>query len=153
MAISTQANQIALRKAANFMRANANGANDMIFKGFKMGLNQSNVTDDLQFVSFANLTGDTVIADAASQIYAIFLKKQATATDAYFKVVNHATVAAGSTFHICIALLESGDQCLLLFPNGLPMATGITLCSSTTDTGTTDSTSGDGPDGFFLIGA
>lgn len=112
---------------------------------------QGNV--DLEFVAIADLTGDAVVADVACQIYAIFLKKQATATDAFFKAVDHATVAAGTTFFLCVELAESGEQVLLLFPGGLPQATGVTLVSSTTDTGSTDSTAGDGPNGFVILGA
>lgn len=108
---------------------------------------------DLQFVAFANLTGDTVVADAACQLYAIFAKKQATATDAFLKAVDHATTAAGTTFFLCVELAEASEQVLLIFPGGIPQASGITLVSSTTDTGGTDSTSGDGPDGFCIIGS
>jgi hypothetical protein len=107
----------------------------------------------LQFVAFSDLTGDTVIADAACQLYAIVAKKQATATDAFLKAVDHATTAAGSTFFLCVELADSAEQIALVFPNGIPQSAGITLVSSTTDTGTTDTTTGDGPNGFCIIGA
>lgn len=108
---------------------------------------------NLQFVAFSDLTGDTVIADAACQVYAIFAKKRATATDAFMKAVDHATTAAGSTFFLCLELAEASEQVLLIFPGGIPQSAGMTMVSSTTDAGTTDSTSGDGPDGFVILGS
>jgi len=153
MALSTQTQQIALRKASQFIRAKANGAMDLLWKGFTMGLNQENITGDLEFKAFGDLTGDSVIANVACKVYAIYLKKQATGTDAYFKAVNHATVAAGTTFEICVGLPGSGDEVLLCFPKGIAFGTGVTLVSSTTDVGGSDTSTGDGPDGFFVIGA
>lgn len=151
MALSTQASIIVKRKVAAFLR-NCGGGLGLINKGFWMGLNQDGIEVDMQLVPFGNLTGDTVVADAACKVYAVYLKKQATATDAYFKMVNHATTAAGTTFELALGLPGSGDECMLLFPKGIAYGTGITLVSSTTDAGGTDSTSGDGPDGFVLIG-
>jgi hypothetical protein len=44
-------------------------------------------------------------------------------------------------------------KCALVFPKGRLQTTGLTIASQTTAAGNTDSTSGDGPNGFFLIGA
>lgn len=155
MAISTEGIVNAKRKAYSYLSSGTKGnpfALAQIEQLFKY-LAGHGANPDLQFVPFSNLTGDTVIADAASKIYAIFVKKQNTGTDAYFKAVNHASTAAGTTFEICIGLNLGNDVAVLIFPRGLVMGTGITLVSSTTDVGNTDSSSGDGPDGFFLIGA
>ncbi len=152
MALSTQSIHLVKAKAAAFLR-NCGGGIGLINKGFWMGLNQDGIQVNLELKPFGNLTGDTVIADVACKVYAIYLKKQANGTDAYFKAVNHATVAAGSTFELSLGLPNSGDEVLLLFPKGIAFSTGITIVSSTTDAGITDSTSGDGPGGFFIIGA
>lgn len=131
----------------------ANKANREAFRALKAYLSQEQRNPNLQFVAFADLTGDTVIADAATQVYGIFLKKRATATDAFFKAVDHATTAAGTTFYLCVELANASEQLALIFPGGIPQSAGTTIVSSTTDTGGTDSTSGDGPDGFFVLGA
>jgi poly-gamma-glutamate capsule biosynthesis protein CapA/YwtB (metallophosphatase superfamily) len=108
----------------------------------------------LQFGAISDLTDAAVVADAACQIYAIYLKKQATATDAYAKFVNHASAGDGSTHALSIALFESGDEVLLVFPTGMPMSAGIVATSTTTGAaGTTDTTTGDGPNGFVVFGA
>lgn len=151
MALSTQAQVLVKKKAANFLR-NCSGSVGLLAKAFWMGLNQDNVQADLQIVAFGNLTGDTVVADAACKIYAIYLKKQNTATDCFFKLVDHATTAAGTTFAICQEFKIANDEAFLVYPAGITMSNGATLVSSTTDTGGTDSTSGDGPNGFVIIG-
>lgn len=152
MALSTQANQLVKAKAGKALR-NAGSAIQLLNKAFWMGLNQEGTTKDLQIVQASNVTSQTVIADTACRLVAVYAKKQATATAAFLKAVNHATTAAGSTFNLCIDLPASGDEVLLTFPKGLAFSNGITICSSTTDAGTTNSTSGDGPDVFFIISA
>lgn len=111
---------------------------------------------DLQFVAFSDLQGDTVIADVACTFFYAFAKKQATATDAYFKTADHATVcgaANGASMQDSIYMPDSSGECALVFPKGRLQTTGITIASQTTAAGNTDSTSGDGPNGFFIIGA
>jgi hypothetical protein len=154
MALSLEnANLVWQRAQTALDSLGANKANREAFRVLKAYLAQEKRNPTLQFVAFADLTGDTVIADVATQVYGIFAKKRATATDAFFKAVDHATTAAGTTFYLCLELAEASEQVALIFPSGLPQASGTTIVSSTTDTGATDSTSGDGPDGFFIIGA
>lgn len=111
---------------------------------------------DLQFVAFSDLQGDTVIADVACTFFYAFAKKQATATDAYFKTADHASVcgaANGASMQDSIYMPDSSGECALVFPKGRLQTTGITIASQTTAAGNTDSTAGDGPNGFFIIGA
>ncbi len=157
MAISTQDINLVKRKVFAFLengttRGRGNVFAREQFKALFSYFSQHGSNPNLQFVTFADLTGDTVIADAAHKLYAVFVKKQNTGTDAFVKGVDHATVAAGTTFAFCIELNLGNDVACLIFPAGLAMATGLTLVSSTTDTGGTDSTSGDGPNGFILLG-
>lgn len=154
MALSTENANLVWQKAKAAM--DSLGAKPSLvdaLKTLKTQLSTVGGNPDLQFVAFADLTGDTVIADAACQLYAIFAKKQATATDAFLKAVDHASTAAGTTFFLCVELAEASEQILLIFPGGIPQSAGITLVSSTTDTGGTDTTTGDGPNGFCIIGA
>ena len=48
-------------------------------------------------------------------------------------------------------LNASGEEFLLTYPDGWAQGTGFSCSSQTTSAGDTDSTSGDGPDGFVLI--
>src|SRR5512146_2964982 len=67
-----------------------------IFRALKAYLAQLKKDPNLQFVAFSDLTTDTAIADAACTFYAIYAKKQATATAAYLKVNDSATTAGGA---------------------------------------------------------
>lgn len=157
MPLSTQANQIALRKAANAVRAKGNGAIDQLFKGFKMGLNAENITGDLQLVQFANLTVDVVVADAACKVYAIYLKKQDNGTDAFYNVFDDATNdATAADAMISLGLLAGLDEVFWACPRGLAFGTGIVHGSYTAlagYNGTTATTTAQGPDGWILFGA
>jgi hypothetical protein len=155
MSLSTQDINLVKRKVFGYLKSGTKGdvfavqAIDQLFRY----LSGHGSNPDLQFVAFSDLTGDTVIADAACKIYAIFMKKQATATDAFAKFVDHASTAAGTTFALCIELNDTNDRVLLIYPRGLAMSAGVTAVSSTTDVGGTDSTAGDGPNGFVVIGS
>ena len=151
MALSLE-NALAVKQQASSWAGVGPGP-QMQLKAFWMYHAQHGKNKDLDFIGLADLTGDTVVADAACQLYVVYLKKQATATDAFAKFVDHATTAAGSTFFLCAELAEASEEVMLVFPNGIPQASGITAVSSTTDTGTTDTTSGDGPNGYCIIGA
>lgn len=159
MAISVENILNVRRKAFNYLsngsNAGAQVSDPVVFRQMRelfSYLSDHGNNPDLQFVPFADLTGDTVIADAACKVYAIYAKKRNTATDAFFKAVDHASTAAGTTFFLCSELNVGRDVFLALYPKGLAQANGVTLVSSTTDTGNTDTTSGDGPDGFVIIG-
>lgn len=111
---------------------------------------------NLQFVAFADLQGDTVICSDPCTFYFAYGKKQATATDAYFKTADHATVcgaANGGSMQDSIYMPDSAGECSLTFPKGRIQVTGLTIASQTSAAGNTDSTAGDGPNGFFIIGA
>lgn len=112
---------------------------------------------DLQFVPIADLTADVPAADVPCKVYAIFLKKQATGTDAYYKAFNDAaTDSSAEDALIVVGLTEASEQVLVEAPAGKPFSAGLTHGSFTAATGaagTTASTSGDGPNGFVILGA
>ena len=114
-------------------------------------LAQSNGSPDLQVVPFTYLTGtDTVIANAPCKLYAILLKK-ATATAAYFKGSDHASVSSSTAPEIEFRQnAVQVDQ--MFFPKGLAMANGFTVSSDTTSDGNTTSAAGDGAAGVVVLG-
>lgn len=113
------------------------------------------IGSNLDIVAFSNLTGDTVIADAACTFYASFAKKQATATAAYFKINDHATTAGGASganMTDCQELNAASQAAVYVNPDGRAMASGISIASETTGAGGADTSTGDGPNGFIILG-
>lgn len=111
----------------------------------------------LQFVTFTDVTGDqaTALTTGGATLYAIYLRKRNTATDAFFKWADHGTTcggANGANMQGCVPLLVGKDEVVLTFTPGHILATGLTVAAETTAAGGTDTTSGDGPDGFAIIG-
>jgi hypothetical protein len=127
------------------------------FRALKAHLSQVKRNPDLTFVAISDLTADVVAADAACKVYGIFLKKQATATDAFYKLFDDAaTDSSAEDAVLGIRLVDSGDQVHIAYPAGLAMAAGAVHGSFTAmagAAGTTASTTGDGPNGFLLLGA
>ena len=125
-----------------------------LFRSFCSFLMQQRAQVELQLISIADLTDDVNSIDGAVRVYAIYLKKQATATDAFFRLFDDATNSGTTTdLKVVLPLLEASKESLAFFPDGIPLAAGIVMTSQTTGDGTTDSTTGDGPNGFMLIGA
>jgi hypothetical protein len=149
LVLTKQRTEISLRNANPFAQA--------AFRAFITWMAGHKPGVQLQKIDFANLTADTNPLDGAIQIYAVYAKKQATGTDAFYNAFNDATddsTAADAAFSL--GLFESGDEVVLFYPNGLPFSAGLVHGSYTTlagFNGTTPSTSGDGPDGFLLVGA
>jgi len=114
----------------------------------------------LQYLSFsdvANVDVATVpeLSTGGCTVYAIFAKKQNTATDAYFKVNDSATAAGGASganVKVTVPLLVGKDEVALIFQPGLIFATGVRVASETTAAGGTPTTTGDGPNGFLIVG-
>lgn len=112
---------------------------------------------DLQFVNL-DYTGnaDQVIADVPCRLYALYLKKPAASTTAaWVKISDHATVAAASgdlVVPLVAAVAAKKEHCLV-FPDGLPLATGATTASHTAVDGNTDSADADSCAGFAIVGA
>lgn len=134
----------------------ANGAIREQFRQLKAYLSQVKRNPQLQFVPFSNLTGDTAIADAACTFYAAFVKKQATSTAAYFKINDSAATAGGANGADQTDVVElnaASQQAALVHPAGRAQGSGIAVASQTNAAGNTDSTSGDGPNGFIILGA
>lgn len=112
----------------------------------------------LQYQSFTNVTSavNVGVSTGGATLWALFVKKQNTATAAYFRyndTNNTVGGASGANMIGVIPMANAGDEVLTVFtPNGYALTTGLGVESATTAAGGTDSTSGDGPNGFAIFG-
>lgn len=152
MAISTKDPVLIWRQVRGLVRGAMKPQSQLVAEALFTYLAQQGSNPDLQFVPFDYLTGsNTVIADAACKIYAIFLKK-ATTTAAWFKGSDSASTGSSTAAEV-MTKLASVCEAQLLYPNGLAMANGFTVISNTTASGNTTTAAGDGAKGFVLLGA
>lgn len=129
----------------------------LFFKALKTWLSTQKGNPRLQFLPFSNVTVDqiTAVDSGGGTLYAAYAKKRNTATDAFFKINDSATLAgaaSGANITIAAPLLVGGDELLMAFYPGIIFATGFVVASETTAAGGADTVSGDGPDGFLIIG-
>lgn len=113
---------------------------------------------DLQFIPIADAdvtgTDGVVSLDVPATVYVAYIKKGSTATDSYFKLFDDITDDSTTTdARLSLGLLEANESHIVVYPQGLTMATGIVSTSHTNSAGTTDSTAGDSGNGFLIIGA
>ena len=155
MALTTIDQNLVKQKSLNSIR-HAGGSAVLALKAFWMGRNQDGLNGKLYFLSFADLQGHAVVSDAAAKVHFVYLKKQATATDAYYKIfANTADDATAADAVLGMPLTGSGDEQVFSSVKGADCAGGVVHSSWTTFLGynaTTNSTSGDGPDGFIILG-
>lgn len=129
------------------------------FGAFKRYLASQGGNPDLQFIPFAGASiddaGGQVLADAACKLYGWYGKKPDAATDAYLVLLDDATDDAGGATdaRVSAGFLVAKQANFGIYPNGLPMAAGVVAKSYTDYDGVTDSTAGDAPNGFVIIGA
>jgi hypothetical protein len=128
----------------------------MMFRAMKSWCMQNLRGINLQLLDIADLTGFTNPLDGVIRVYAVYVKKQATGTDSFFKIFDNATNdATAADARVDIALLDANQENILIFPDGLALASGVVLGAYTAFIGanaTTASTAGDGPNGFMLVG-
>lgn len=112
----------------------------------------------LQFVTFDQTdNAETVIADVACKIYAIYFKKPAASTTAaWLKLTDEASAGneahADISFKLAAAVGAPKEFCVV-FHDGFSMATGVMLVSHTANDGNTDSNDADAVAGFVIVGA
>lgn len=120
---------------------------------------------DLQFIPFDGAdiddAGGKVLADAACTLYVVYgvkgtmdQKTDGTATDSYLVFFDDATddAGAGTDGRLVIPFMVAGEQHLWASPTGIVCATGVVGKAYTDFDGTTDSSAGDAPNGFVIIG-
>lgn len=158
MALSLQSGVLTWQKVRQAL-TDANPAAAGAFKALREWLVSQNGNPDLQFIAFAGADVDDaagkVLADAACQLYGWYGKKTATATDSYLVLLDDATDDAGGATdaRVSVGFLVASEPQFGIYPNGLPMATGVVGKTYTDYDGVTDSTAGDSPNGFIIIGA
>lgn len=109
---------------------------------------------DLQIVPFATLSsGSTVIADAACKLVGLYVKKPTGSTTSAFVKGTDDEATASATAPAVSVELRTNQEEFIIFPDGLPMASGLALRSDTTAAGSTGSSAADQPSGFALIAA
>ncbi len=151
MALSLENSNLVWQKAKVGLAGASPFASD-VFKALKNRLATVGGNVTLQFVAISDLGTDAVIADAACRVYGLYLKKGATATGAFVKAADHATSAGTTASDLVIELNEASKETFIVNPTGWSQGTGFTVGSDTTADGSTASTSGDGPNGFAIIG-
>lgn len=121
---------------------------------------------DLQYIPFTGTTIDDatgqVLADAACTVYVVYGRKgtldQRTAgtnTDAYLVIFDDATddAGAGTDGRLTLPFLNASDSVFWIGPQGIPCPSGVVAKSYTDFDGVVDSSAGDAPNGFVIIGA
>lgn len=155
---SLESSNRVFQKAFGYLQAI--GAREESFKSLR-ALKQYLATyagnPQLQFVTFSDVTTDqaTALTTGGATLYYVFVKKQNTATDAFFKWADHGSTAGGANganMQATLPLLVGKDEIDIMLTPGLILATGLTVASETTAAGGADTTSGDGPNGFAIIG-
>jgi hypothetical protein len=118
---------------------------------------QSLGNPDLKFASFSALqTADVVVSDSSCKVYAIYMiKPSASTVDAWLKGSNHATVAAANGDFVTYLRGTSGGgrAYCVVYHDGLPFATGLTIGCHTAVNGNTKSAAADAVLGFAIVGA
>ena len=156
MALATVDANLAWQQVNKYL-ANANPAIQAQFKGLKQYLSQQRAITSLQFKAFTeadcDAAGGTAIIDAACTLYAVFTKKNTSATDNWFWLYDDATNdGTAADAMVCLPQLRASEQAFAVFPNGFALGTGIVVTQYGTDPlGAVDGS--EGADGFVLIGA
>jgi hypothetical protein len=153
MALSLQSAVLAKRRALNWVTAiGGKPFSQGAMKWFWSFQAQFLGSPDMQIVEFAALSSsEVVIADAACKLYALVLYK-ATATATYTKATDSATTSSDADSEIRIKQAGAATEAVLIFPQGLAMASGITMQGNTAPSTGTGS-GADGGNGFAIVGA
>ncbi len=137
----------------------ANPASQNVFRALKLQMATQKLAPQLQFVpfSYANLTGATGYLPGigvACHVYGIYAHKSGTGTTGAFLDIDDA--ASGNVAGRLFAqkLTTTLDEVAAVWPQGLAIATDLTIGLTSTITGTTEITgAGDVVQGFAIIGA
>lgn len=137
----------------------ANPISQNAFRALKLQLATQKLAPQLQFVpfSYANLTGSTGYQPGiatACHIYGIYAHKSGTGTTGAYLHVDDAASGAPTANRHASYLVATLDEVSAVYPQGLAMATDVTVGIWSTATGTTAITgAGDVIQGFLVLGA
>ncbi len=134
-------------------------------KGWFLDWAQRKNNADLQFIPFASTSiddaGGQVLADAACTLHVVYARKGSldqrtagTATDSYLVIFDDATddAGAGTDGRLVLPLMVASESAIYASCQGIVMGTGVVAKAYTDFDGTTDSSAGDAPNGFVIIG-
>ncbi len=135
--------------------ASANPSIQLAFKGLREYLAQQNGNQDLQLIPFtevqADVAGGTVLLTGACRVYAVFIKKENSATDNFAWIYDDATDdTTAANARIEFPLLIANEEQMYVNALGLPIVTGLVVTQYTGPLGTTDGSNGG--DGFVVVG-
>lgn len=129
------------------------------FRALKERLAGVGGNPDLEFKAIdASVIDDasgSVLCTDPCKVYAVYGKKTATATDAYLAILDDATDDTGVATDVRIVLpfILASDEVFSINVTGFTHGTGVVAKTYTDWDGTTDSTAGDSPNGFAILGA
>lgn len=107
------------------------------------------------FLDYLPGSSNEGLVNGACTLYALYLKKGAVATAAYYKLSNHATVVQADS-QVIIEAHTAGEEVFVMWPDGKTFTTGIAAGSYTAYDGsnvTTASTATHQLSGWAIVGA
>lgn len=145
--------------------AGASPSAQKTFRGLKEWLVEQKGNPNLRVVPFSSAgvaTADDgqAIGAGTAKVYGVYFKKPNDATAAYVSVVDNGTddnYYGGSltgSVRIQAGLVSANQEFAAVFPNGLSIALGLRIVSTTAAAaGTTANTAASAPYGFVLYGS
>lgn len=111
---------------------------------------------DLKYIPFseadADVSGGTVLADAACRVYFVYTRKENSTTDNWTKLYDDSTDdSTDGDAMLSIPVLEALADAFFVSSPGIPFATGVVVTQHTTQVGSTDGSNG--ASGFIIVGA
>jgi len=138
-------------------RARENTLNPGVFYALKalflhLASNKDNPSLEFKAASGAANSG---LVDDPCKLYALYLKKGADATAAFFKISNHATVVQASS-EVILQSATASEVIFAEWPDGKAFATGIASGSYTAYDGSNTTTASSAThelSGFYIVGS
>jgi len=164
MAVSTQNANLVRQKAYNAVYSPLGTTTSAIspyhfyaIKAFFLHWAANKGNPDLQFIPFTaeqavtNLGTD--LTTGAGTLYVWFAKaRRTTGTTAAFVALHDAADNSATTTTLATQKINAtGQQYILVHPNGVPFATSLAISSATAVGGATESATADAADGFVIV--
>ena len=168
MALSLQDENLVWQKVGKVLGAQSGGPvtgtpaspiSQNVFRALKLQFATQKLNPQLQFVpfSYANLTGATGYLPGigvAHHVFGLYAKKSGTGSTGAWLDIDDAASGNVAGRKFSQELIATLDEVAAVWPNGIAMATDLTIGLTSTITGTTEITgAGDVVQGFVIIGA
>ena len=126
------------------------------FRALKAYLSQIKRNPNLQFIAFTeaecDAAGGTVKLTGAATLYGVFVKKENEGTDNTFFLYDDATDdTTAANARVGLSLLTAKQETAAIYPQGMPLATGVVVTQYTVGIGATDGSNGG--NGFVILAA